>query len=34
MVIESYAPADNVAELSARANDEGGPVGFLGGSRL
>lgn len=34
VVIESYAPADNVAELSARANDVGGPVGFLGGSRL
>lgn len=28
VVIESYAPADNVAELSARANDVGGPFVF------
>lgn len=35
--IEAYAPTDNVAELTARANDEGWPSvfqGWLAGSRL
>ena len=29
MVIEAYAPTDNVSELTARTNDEGWPSVFV-----